>query len=59
MCIGTNIENDKFEFDNLFFENSKEEVVIGVTIDSKLTFDSPIKNICRKVSQKLENNKLS
>ena len=48
MCIGRNTENDKFEFDNLILENIKEEVVLGVTIDNILTFDSHIKNICRK-----------
>ena len=53
MYIGRNTENDKFEFDNLLLENSKEEVVLGVTIDNKLTFDSHIKNICRKTGQKL------
>ena len=52
MCIGRNTENGKFEFDNLLLENSKEEVVLGVTIDNKLTFDSHIKNICRKAGQK-------
>ena len=51
--LGRNTENDNFEFDNLILENSKEEVVLGVTIDNKLTFDSHIKNICRKVGQKL------
>ena len=48
MCIGRNTENDKFEFDNLILENSKEDVVLGVTIGNTLTFDSHIKNICRK-----------
>ena len=48
MCIGRNTENYKFEFDNLILVNSKEEVVLGVTIDNTLTFDSHIKNICRK-----------
>ena len=52
MCIGRNTENDNFEFDNLLLENSKE-VVLGVTIDNKLTFDSHIKSICRKAGQKL------
>ena len=51
-CIGRNTENDKFEFDNLLLKNSEEEVVLGVTIDNKLTFDSHIKNICRKSGQK-------
>ena len=44
--------NTEFEFDNLSIENSRE-VVLGVTIDNKLTFDSHIKNICRTVGQKL------
>ena len=42
MRIGRNSENGKFEFDNLFLENSKEEVILGVTIGNKLTFDSHI-----------------
>ena len=53
MCIGRNTENDKFEFDNLLLENSKEEVVLSVTIDNKLTFDIHIKNVFRKAGQKL------
>ena len=53
MCIGKNNKNDKFESDNLILENSKEEVVLGITIDKKLTLDSHIKNICRKAGQKL------
>ena len=53
MCIDRNTENDKFKFDNLLLENSKEEVVLRVTIDDKLTFDSHIKNICRKAGEKL------
>ena len=53
MCIGRNTENDKVEFDKLLLENSKEEVVLGVTIDNKLPFNSHIKNICRKAGQNL------
>ena len=52
MCIGRNTDNDKFEFDKLLLENSKEEVVLGVTIDNKLLFNSHIKN-SRKAGQKL------
>ena len=40
MYIGRNTENSKFEFDNLLLENSKEEDVLGVKTDNKLTFDS-------------------
>ena len=53
MCIGRDTKNDKFELDNLLLENSKEEVVLAVTIDNKLTFDIHIKSICRKAGQKL------
>ena len=38
ICVGRNFENDKFEFDNLLL------VVLGVTIDNKLTFDSHMKS---------------
>ena len=34
-------------------ENSKEEVTLGITIASKLTFDSHIKSTCRKAGEKL------
>ena len=53
MCIARNTENDKFEFDNLLSEKSKEEVVLSATIDNKLIFDIHIKNVCRKAGQKL------
>lgn len=36
----------KFEFDNLSLENSKEKVALGVPIDNKLIFDNQAKNIC-------------
>ena len=51
ICISRNMENDKFEFDNLLLETSKEEIVLGITIDNKLTFDNQIKNICRNTGQ--------
>ena len=50
MCVGRNTENDKFEFDNLLLGNSKEEVVLVVTIDDKLIFDIHIR---RTADQKL------
>ena len=52
MCIGKNIESDIFKFENVCLESSKEEVILGLTIDNKLTFDSHIKSICRKAGQK-------
>ena len=53
MCIGKNTESDVFKFENVCLENSKEEVILGITIDNKLTFDSHIKSMCRKAGQKL------
>ena len=38
----------------MYLENSKEEVVLGVTIDIELIFDSHIKNTCRKAGQILD-----
>ena len=54
MCIGRNVKNGKFEYDNLFLENSEqEELVLGVTADNILIFDSCLENICRKADLKL------
>ena len=50
-CIGKNTERNIFKFQNLCLENSKEEVILGITIDKKLTFDSHIKRISRRASQ--------
>ena len=46
MCIGKNTESDVFIFENVCLENSKEKVILGITIDNKLTFNSHIKSIC-------------
>ena len=53
MCIGKNIESDIFRFENICLENSKEEIILGITNVNKLTFASHIKSICREASQKL------
>ena len=53
MCIRKNTESDIFKFENVCLENSKKEVILGITIDNKLTFDSHLKSICRKAGQKL------
>ena len=50
--LGKNKEKDTFNFENISFKNSKEEVILGLTIDSKLSFDNHVKKICRKASQK-------
>ena len=33
-------------------KNSKEEAILGLTIDNKRSFDNHVKKICRKASQK-------
>ena len=38
MCIRKNTESETFKFKNVCLENSKEEVILGITIDSKFTF---------------------
>ena len=52
-ALEKNTGSDIFEFENVCLENSKEEVILGITIDNKITFDSHIKSICRKAGQKL------
>ena len=39
--------------DNSYIESEDEEVLLGITIDSNLTFENHIRNICKKASQKL------
>ena len=45
-CIGKNTEGDIFEFENVCLKNSKEEAILGITIDNEFTFVSHIKSIC-------------
>ena len=40
--LGKDSNNDKFVFDKLGFEKSNEEVILVITVDNKLTFDSYI-----------------
>ena len=51
MCLGKNKENDAVNFGNISLKNSKEEVILGLAIDNKLSFDNHVKKICRKASQ--------
>ena len=53
MCIGSNCADKSFIFENAALENSKEVTILGITIDNKLNFQSHIKNLCKKASQKL------
>ena len=52
MCSWKITVSDLFKFENVFLENCKEEVILGITIDNKLTFYSHIESICRKAGQK-------
>ena len=52
MCLGKNKESDTFNFGNISLNNSKEETILGLAIENKLSFDNHVKKICRKVSQK-------
>ena len=54
MSIGKDThDEDVFYYDNLTLKNSNEEVILGLTIDRKLTFHQHIKRICRKAGQNL------
>ena len=39
--------------DNSYIELKYEQVLLGITIDSNLTFENHINSICKKASQKL------
>ena len=53
MCIGRDGENETFNFKDVCYKNSREEVILGITIDNKLNFDGHIRKICKKSRQKL------
>ena len=40
--------------DNSYIESEDEQVLLGITIDSNLTFENNINSICKKASQKLK-----
>ena len=53
LCLGKNTRNEAFIFKGLVMKNSNEQIILGVTLDNKLTFKSHIKNLCKKASQKI------
>ena len=53
MCIGKHCVDDTFIHNGKKFKNSKEETILGVIINNKLTFDSHINRMCKKAGQKL------
>lgn len=55
MCLDKNKEHDIFAFElNTYLNNSKQGMTLGLVYQAfiKLLFDSHVKNICRKASQK-------
>ena len=53
MFLGKNTENETFMFKGTIMNNSKEEKILGVTVDNRLTFRSHIRNLCKKSFSKI------
>ena len=53
ICLGKDMKNETFIFNNFIFNNSNEEKILQITIDNKLTFESHINILCRKAEQKM------
>ena len=54
MCLENNTENETFLFFNILMENSKEQIILGVTIDNKLNFKSHVSELCKRLLRKLQ-----
>ena len=52
ICLGKNAKNETFTFKETIMNNSKEEKLLGVIIDNRLTFSSHMRELCKKASQK-------
>ena len=52
LLVSGNVRS-KAKIGNNYIESEKEQVLLGITIDSNLTFENHINNICKKASQKL------
>ena len=54
MSMGKNsYDNDTLSLNEFNLKNSDHEIILGITIDRKLTFNKHIKNLCKKAGQKL------
>ena len=53
LCLWKNTENETFIFKDTIMNNSKEEKILGVTTDNKLTYGSHIRELSEKASQKI------
>ena len=40
------------KIDNNYDDSEKEQMLLGITIDSNLTFENHINNICKRASEK-------
>ena len=46
-------EEVSVKIENEIIKNSLQEKPLGIVIDSRLTFESQVKNLCKKVGRKL------
>ena len=53
MCLGKNTENETSTIKDTIINNSKEEKILGVIIENRLTFSTHIRELCEKASQKI------
>ena len=52
-CLGKNTENGTFIFKDTIINKSKEEKILAVTIDNRLTFSRHISELDKNTSQKI------
>ena len=54
MCLSKNTKNAKFYFDGNSYVNSKKKIyILGIIINNAFLFDSYIKEVLKKATQKL------
>ena len=53
MIFGEKSKKMKIHFGEAVIEESDEETLLGITLDTKLSFKSHVQSLCRKASQKL------
>ena len=54
MCLGKNLDDtETLSFNDMALKNSKEVEILEITLDRSMSFNTHIKNICRKAGQKL------
>ena len=54
MCLGKDTDDtETLDFNDLGLKSSKEVKILGITLDGSMSFNTHIKNICRKAGQRL------